>query len=69
VFLAVVDTSAGADFLELVKLALAATLDALPPNALVGIVTVSDSVRPCTTCCVPGWSWCSLLAGTGVCAL
>ena len=45
VFIALIDTAAGSDFLELVKLALAATLDALPANALVGIITVSDCVR------------------------
>ena len=47
VFVALVDTSAGSEFLELVKLALAATLEALPANALVGIMTVSDCVRCC----------------------
>lgn len=46
VYIAVVDVAASPSFVELCKLALAATLSALPSNALVGLVTVSDSVRP-----------------------
>ena len=52
VFIALVDTSAGPDFLELVKLAIAATLDVLPANALVGIITVSGAVSALLLACL-----------------
>lgn len=47
VFIAVVDVSASEEFLELAKLALTAALDALTPNTLVGLITLSDTVRFC----------------------
>jgi hypothetical protein len=40
-----IDISTGPDFLELVKLAVTAAVEALPPNTLVGIITLSDCVR------------------------
>jgi hypothetical protein len=44
VFVVIVDIAAQADFLELAKLALTATLGALPANALIGVITVSNCV-------------------------
>mmetsp|Transcript_12575 Transcript_12575/g.35332 ORF Transcript_12575/g.35332 Transcript_12575/m.35332 type:complete len:804 (+) Transcript_12575:541-2952(+) len=44
VYLAMVDVTGDEDFLELVKSALLAALEALPPLALFGIVTFSDKV-------------------------
>jgi hypothetical protein len=45
IFIAMIDISTGPDFLELVKLAVTAAVEALPPNTLVGIITLSDCVR------------------------
>ncbi|GAQ81540.1 sec23/Sec24 zinc finger family protein [Klebsormidium nitens] len=44
VYIAAVDLSAGEDFLELVKSALLAALEALPPAALFGLVTFSHKL-------------------------
>lgn len=44
VYIAIVDTATHADVIELVKLALAAALEALPASALFGLITVSDTV-------------------------
>ena len=46
VYVALVDTCCSEDFLELVKGALLAALEALPPVALFGLVTFSDKVGP-----------------------
>lgn len=45
VFVALVATHGSADYIELVRNGLAAALEALPPNVLVGIITLSDTVR------------------------
>lgn len=50
IFIAVVDVSAEAAFLELVKMAVSAAIEALPPNTLVGIITLSDCVRCLLSC-------------------
>jgi hypothetical protein len=47
VFIALVDTTTTDEFLEHVKNALVAALEALPPNALVGIITLADHVSAC----------------------
>ena len=45
IFIAIVDVAASTEFLELTKLALTAALDALTANTLVGLITLSDTVR------------------------
>ena len=43
-YIALVDLTGGSDFLELVRSALLAALEALPPSALFALITFSDSV-------------------------
>jgi len=47
VTLALVDAGGGEDWLELVRGALAAALEALPASALFGLVTFGTHVRVC----------------------
>lgn len=47
VYIALVDVTCGMDFLELVKSALVAALEALVPSALFGLITFSSKVTPC----------------------
>ncbi len=53
VFLALVDTSRGcdADFIELVRSGLLASLEALPPYTLFGLITFGDKVRAVLSPC------------------
>jgi hypothetical protein len=44
VYIAVVDTAGGDDFLEVVRAGLHAAIAALPPDALLGLLTFSDSI-------------------------
>ena len=47
VYMALVDTTGGEEYLELVKSALLAALEALPASALFGLATYSDQVCLC----------------------
>ena len=51
-YLALVDVASGAEFLDLVRTALAAALEALPPAARVGLLTFGGEVRR------EGYGWC-----------
>lgn len=48
---ALVDACGGPDWLEAVRSALLASLEALPPTALFGLATFSDQARRCSACC------------------
>ena len=51
VYLALVDLCCDEEFLELVRSALLAALEALPPSAVFGLVTFSDKVGVCMGSC------------------
>lgn len=48
VYVALVDTTGGEEYLELVKSALLAALEALPASALFGLATYSNQVHHCS---------------------